>query len=106
MAKAEEAYGAILYLLRSDKQLEGVEYKVNKKKARGLEKMMDKSWAMNWIKCWDSDAALTKNLLAKMPPCIEIMYGEVKAKALRDTLQIMPRLENYKFAYCWENGWS
>lgn len=81
--KAEAAYEAVKFLLQADKDVEGVEYRVDQKKARGLGKIIDQVWAMKWLKTWDSDLAPTKDVPAKIPSCIEMMYEEIKATTLR-----------------------
>ena len=89
VVKAEAAYEAIKFLLQVDKDLAGVEYRVDQKKVRGLGKIIDNVWAMKWLKIRDSDSAPTKDVCAKIPSCIEMIYEEIKIDALRGKMQIM-----------------
>lgn len=87
--KAKAALGALMFLLHSDEDLVDVEYTVGKKKAHGLGKMVEKSWAMKYMKYEESNGALTKDLRANMPTCVELMYADVKADAMKNTMQLV-----------------
>lgn len=60
---------------------------------------MEKAWAHKWMKCWDKAAALTKDLLAKMPKCIDSLYMEEKTKALSGGVQLAIIHQNFTFCY-------